>query len=649
MFHKPLLMSLARRLIRLVTMLVLVLMTTQLMTSSVNSSTLQVEQLVEASHDIMLTGSGSDLISIDSDSDRLSDDSSAGGGASPGGVGSNLQLWLKADAGTSSSTDGSAVSSWSDQSPNGYTATDTDVNAPTYQNEASDLLNFNPVLRFDGVDDGLHLGSNYIFSSNDGLNIFAVVRPESTTSRPRQFILDFGQMSDEGYGVIYSSQNSGMYASTSAGGAFTDSPVHSHGTSPTLITSRIDFGTEQRLYLNGLSVYDASITLSQLTAAEINENPTPGSSQGPVMIARQSKTGILSSNGGRLFVGDYAELVVYDNDLSQAQRQQVNSYLALKYGITLDQSSAQDYVASDGNVIYAATTTLDSYDKDIAGIGRDNSSTLAQPKSKSINSGSIVTMDKGGSFANDKDFVVWGHDGGAKTASTSGLPTGVDQWLERKWAVQETGNAGAVTISVATTDLSALTASGALALIVADNTAFTSNLQTHALTTNGANQEVSVTFDGTKYFTFARSSALAVDLSHFFTEVEGEQVRLHWATVSEINNLGFNVWRSTAADAPTEQLNSNLISGQAPGSGQGSSYEFVDQDVEAGISYFYWLEDVDMNGSTTWHGPVSATITDPTAVTTGGLTIRSQPSLLWALLPMGLLLLASVYWRKRQH
>ncbi len=49
--------------------------------------------------------------------------SSASFSQSPGNVSSNLQLWLKADAGVTGSA---PVSGWGDQSGNGYNATDID-------------------------------------------------------------------------------------------------------------------------------------------------------------------------------------------------------------------------------------------------------------------------------------------------------------------------------------------------------------------------------------------------------------------------------------------------------------------------------------------------------------------------------------------
>jgi hypothetical protein len=43
----------------------------------------------------------------------------------------------------------------------------------------------------------------------------------------------------------------------------------------------------------------------------------------------------------------------------------------------------------------------------------------------------------------------------------------------------------------------------------------------------------------------------------------------------------------------------------------GGSYEFVDGAVAPGVTYWYWLEDVDIYSAATRHGPVSAAVGGP--------------------------------------
>lgn len=134
---------------------------------------------------------------------------------------------------------------------------------------------------------------------------------------------------------------------------------------------------------------------------------------------------------------------------------------------------------------------------------------------------------------------------------------------------------------------------------------------------------------------------LAVSLASFTATPGEDSILLEWETVLEIDNLGFNVWRSNSPDAPTTLLNEELIPSQAPGSGQGFAYSWQDNDVEAGTTYYYWLEDIDSGGVTTLHGPVSATANDPTAV--GVASLSTEPiSLPWQAFLLGISLLAAI-------
>ncbi|MCK4447208.1 MAG: DUF2341 domain-containing protein [Candidatus Marinimicrobia bacterium] len=101
-------------------------------------------------------------------------------------------------------------------------------------------------------------------------------------------------------------------------------------------------------------------------------------------------------------------------------------------------------------------------------------------------------------------------------------------------------------------------------------------------------------------------SSLPVELSSFTATAGDGKVTLHWNTESEIENLGFNIYRGLNSNRKYTIINNQLI----PGAGNSSSrheYEYVDKDLTNGITYWYKLEDVDYSGNTELHGPVSAT------------------------------------------
>lgn len=99
----------------------------------------------------------------------------------------------------------------------------------------------------------------------------------------------------------------------------------------------------------------------------------------------------------------------------------------------------------------------------------------------------------------------------------------------------------------------------------------------------------------------------AVDLASFTVSFQGElAVRLNWETSSEINLIGFNLYRQ----APGEQrllLNLLPISSQSPGSLAGAAYEFLDGTTQSGVQYQYWLETLYLDASSALAGPVQAT------------------------------------------
>ncbi len=136
---------------------------------------------------------------------------------------------------------------------------------------------------------------------------------------------------------------------------------------------------------------------------------------------------------------------------------------------------------------------------------------------------------------------------------------------------------------------------------------------------------------------------LAVTLASFTAQAQGASVLVEWETVSEIGNLGFNLYRNVTADEPGDLL--AFVPAQAPGATQGAVYSYLDAAVEAGQTYWYWLEAVDVSGATTLHGPVSVQVSAPTAVQLAGLTAESrsaaQPFWLLALLAATLALAAA--------
>jgi hypothetical protein len=104
-----------------------------------------------------------------------------------------------------------------------------------------------------------------------------------------------------------------------------------------------------------------------------------------------------------------------------------------------------------------------------------------------------------------------------------------------------------------------------------------------------------------------RFSPTAVKLLSFEARARQNAIVLKWETASEIDNLGFSVYRAEAAEGTYTKLNKSLIPSQVPpGSPVGATYTFRDRTAQPGIKYFYKLEAVDIYGHSTFHGPVDA-------------------------------------------
>jgi outer membrane protein OmpA-like peptidoglycan-associated protein len=81
-------------------------------------------------------------------------------------------------------------------------------------------------------------------------------------------------------------------------------------------------------------------------------------------------------------------------------------------------------------------------------------------------------------------------------------------------------------------------------------------------------------------------------------------VRITWTTQSEEDNFGFNVMRGDNKEGTNfKAANKKVILG-AGNSSTENKYVFYDTDVKVGDSYFYYLEEIDINGNRKIFSPV---------------------------------------------
>jgi len=98
-----------------------------------------------------------------------------------------------------------------------------------------------------------------------------------------------------------------------------------------------------------------------------------------------------------------------------------------------------------------------------------------------------------------------------------------------------------------------------------------------------------------------------ITLSAFDAHPEFGKITIVWSTASELDNAGFNLYRAETEQGPYSRINDTLIPAKGSAT-QGAQYEFIDKDVRLWKTYYYKLEDIDLNRVSSMHGPVSATL-----------------------------------------
>jgi hypothetical protein len=107
----------------------------------------------------------------------------------------------------------------------------------------------------------------------------------------------------------------------------------------------------------------------------------------------------------------------------------------------------------------------------------------------------------------------------------------------------------------------------------------------------------------------AQCSPTAVRLRSFDATTYGNAVVLQWQTGYEIDNLGFQIYREQygkrVAITPSMIAGSALISRSGSELTAGYSYAWQDRfsDEQQTIGVQYWLEDLDLDGTSTMYGP----------------------------------------------
>ena len=424
---------------------------------------------------------------------------------SPGGVTGNNTVWLKANAGTTLNA-GNNVTQWNEVSGAAVTGNFTTANGlpnqqpPLLQNAG---LNFNPNIAF------VSTAPNSLIS----LNSFPGTSILNGYNNTLFQVIKLHTMTNTGVWLKWQVTNTAparLGDEVNNGGANTG-------------RMRFDFRNGGNNLFSATAIADKNMIATAITSQASNSIRLNGATDATQNVATAGQF-LPGTAAGRFSLGnewtgdaypttiDIAEVILYSRTLTAAERNQVESYLAVKYGFTLAQTGpdANDYTSSAATVIWnrLANTT---YINNITGIGRDDASALDQRESRSITNRSMVTINHGvitgafpatntdnpNAFSADQHFVLFG-DNLADTLVTLCSTDGKFSRMARTWKAQVTGTPGDVTLSLKKADVSPLITS----LIISSDPTFATGVTHVPIQDNGTELYASTTLANNQYFTF---------------------------------------------------------------------------------------------------------------------------------------------------
>lgn len=513
----------------------------------------------------------------------------------PGGVGNSTTnaFWIKADAGTSTTTNGAALTQWNDVSGNGNHVTQATVaQQPIF---TSSLMNGYPSVSFDnsqvaGQNDFLTAPDAANLDNTNGLTIFTVIHPV-TLGSARSII---AKRTNVGVNQAY------MFFFFTSNYCYADivSNDNRFSTTPTAYAANQNYIFN--LHYDGTlaAASRAKIYLGQTLVVTATESATTIPDYNSPLIVGATHVG-----DNRGFGGYISEVIIYRVALSSAPRIIVDNYLSAKYNIAL---SANDVYQMDnaGN---------GDFDHDVAGIGRISAADL-----HTDTQGGIVRILNADNLDNN-EFFMWGHNNGVQQAiELVDVPPGVEARFDRVWRASELSPAGAV-VDVGGIDirwdlstLGPVTASDLRLLVDRDNDGvFSDETPISGASSLGAGvyqfTGVTAITNGLRFTLGTINSIqtpLPIELLSFNAQVNlFQQVDLTWQTASESNNHYFTVERSK------DGINWIRVT-EINGAGNSSvilNYSAIDKEPYTGLSY-YRLKQTDYDNNFTFSNIRTVTI-----------------------------------------
>ncbi|HEY4287082.1 MAG TPA: T9SS type A sorting domain-containing protein [Puia sp.] len=556
---------------------------------------------------------------------------------SPGGVSANLSLWLRADAASTLSPSSGSLNSWTYfNNSNAFTASpgSQPVVAPA-------SINFLPSVAFSGTQfmvgpNGPGASGAPIAAGSKAYSVFAVWQSSTAIGGPNERIWSQRPNSNAPDGSF---DGASLWVFPS-GPAYGDQPEVSPfttgvATAPaytsyilpyapnTVYISQMNFLAQDA---NDLELVDQS---NLATAPGVTSTDPAGAA-----LTNRNLTDAFNILGARStsldepFIGNLAELIIYTGPISGTARNQVFSYLAMKYGIATNAS----LVSSGGVTTWDATANgaygfnSFNYNNFVFGIGMDNGSGLSVSQSNSLATGSGNGTGQSGKgnivLSNptalaDQGFMVVGSNNAGfaeTTTNLSPLAAAGSQRLGTQWLVQHSGTVGHVDMSF---DFTGITTTGTIGTTT-DFRLLVDQDGDGDFTTGGQGIYTPTSFSGnvaqftdvdltqsSKVVISILSSAgpgtpLPVNWVNFTAKPAGGDVDLNWTVSANESAKTYDVQHST--DGVTFKS-----IGQVANLSSVQSYSFVHTQAGEGIHYYRILE-TDLDGKSIYSKIVSASV-----------------------------------------
>ncbi|BDS11214.1 T9SS type A sorting domain-containing protein [Aureispira anguillae] len=448
----------------------------------------------------------------------------------PGNVSHDLGLWLKASDLTPSNN---TTSNWDD-------AHSTNNNA-TYKHNPSIPNAYYEVVKDINFNNSVHFNDEWFESPLDinigEVNVFTVYKLRSTGNN----IPLWGNG-----GTNPNNLGKQAFADAISSGNLNDQSYSGGNTTNEVCLNHINTkdGATSSVYINGVlkANYTAGITVDS-------------SLYSGTFIGREKSGTLPVTNSNNL---DIAEFIVYTGSLSEAQRKNINSYLAIKYGVTLD----HDYLIGNGNTIVWEQLQNTGFNNNIAGIAKDDDSDLEQLKSRSEVAPLLTLLTA--TISNGEALVIGDNAAATNTKTTFQEDNNFfakGERIDRIWKCQKTAGFGATVdlkFDKTNTVLPSDFAVGTFVLLLADDDAFSKNLKAYPLTNGTTDYEATnVALQDGQYFTLAKPDAALWAIANSTLGQVNQ-----WNNFDELddNVLGLNKLFSPGGERPTYgDLNMNPI------------------------------------------------------------------------------------------